>query len=173
MPTAGQQEALRAPAAADAEALVLLEQQIRRLNDHYCGCLDDRDFDRWPDFFVDDCLYLVQSHENHTRGLPHADIYCAGKGMLRDRVSATGVMVYEARQQRRFTSALRVLDTGPNPRAVTNFMLTEAMIDRDPVLALTGRFDDEFAWVDGRLLLRRRICVYDNYRIVQNLIFPV
>lgn len=146
---------------------------VHRLHEVYAACLDAADFDAWPDFFTDDCRYRVQSAENHARGLPHAPIYCEGKGMLRDRVSATRVMVYEPRRQRRFLSGLRILDTGPVIRSTVNIMLTEAMIDRDPVLALTGCYIDEMVVDQGTLRFRDRLCVYDNYRVMQNLIFPI
>jgi hypothetical protein len=52
-------------------------------------------------------------------------------------------------------------------------MLTEAMLDRDPVLAMTGQVIDRFRLEGETLRLEDRLCVYDNYRIVQNLIIPV
>lgn len=150
-----------------------LHWRVERLYDRYSACLDAGRFDEWPDFFTDDARYRVQSLENHERGLPHAPIYCDGKGMLRDRVSATRVMVYEPRRQRRFVSGLQVEQHGTTIRATAKFMLTETMIDRDPVLALTGCYTDEIVSEGGLLRFRDRLCLYDNYRIIQNLIFPI
>lgn len=154
-------------------ALEALELRIRAVCEAYCACLDDADFEKWPTFFTEDCIYRVQSAENHARGLEHAPIYCDGIGMVRDRVSATKVMQYEPRRQRRFVSNLRILGVGEYIRSSMSFMLTEAMLDRDPVLAMTGQYLDEFVVTENGLKLRSRVCLYDNYRIVQNLIFPL
>lgn len=150
-----------------------LHWRVQQLYDRYSACLDAGNFELWPEFFTDDARYRIQSAETHERGLLHAPIYCDGKGMLLDRVSATKVMVYEPRRQRRFVSGLQVTQHGSAIRSRSNFMLTEAMIDRDPVLAMTGSYIDEIVSDDGVLRFRDRLCVYDNYRIVQNLIFPV
>ena len=157
----------------DDERDLVLRQRLRHLYVDYAACLDAGEFELWPDFFTEDGCYRVQSAENYEQSLLHAAIYCEGKGMIRDRVSATRVMVYEKRRQRRFVTNLRVLERGGTIRATANLMLTEAMIDRDPVLALTGRYIDEIVEEGGKLLLRDRLCVYDNYRVVQNLMFPL
>lgn len=150
-----------------------LKAAVRDLYENYCATLDDADLEAWPEFFTEDATYRVQSAENYDQGLTHAPIFCRGKGMLLDRVSALGVMVYEARRQRRFVSNVRVSEAGPLIRASASFLLTEAMLDRDPVLAMTGRYIDTIRIEDGRLMLHDRLCVYDNYRIIQNLIFPL
>lgn len=155
----------------DAESLVTL----RSFYEAYAACLDDQDFDRWPDFFTDAAIYRVQSFENHERGLPHAAIYCEGRGMLLDRVSATGVLVYEARRQRRMIYNLLVKSDAEGViHSQASFTLIEHMLDRDPILALTGRYIDVIErGEEGGYLIRDRLCVYDNHRIVQNLIFPI
>ena len=38
----------------------------------YVGCLDDGDFERWPEFFTERCSYRIVPRENHDRGLPLA-----------------------------------------------------------------------------------------------------
>lgn len=155
------------------EKELVLKARIRDLYEEYCACLDEQSFERWPEFFTEDCVYKVQSAENYEQGLPHATIYCDNRGMLLDRVSATDVLVYEPRRQRRFLSNLRIQEAGEVIRSSASVMLTEAMIDRDPVLALTGRYIDEIVTANGQLRFRQRLCIYDNYRIFQNLIFPL
>jgi anthranilate 1,2-dioxygenase small subunit len=150
-----------------------LRESVRQLHDDYCMTLDAGDLQAWPDFFINDCTYRVQSIENYELDLPHSPIFCHGKGMLLDRVSASGVMVYEPRRQRRFVSSLRVSTDGPHLMSVATFLLTEVMIDRDPVVAMTGRYIDTIVNIEGALKFKDRLCVYDNYRIVQNIIFPI
>ncbi|MGA1731453.1 MAG: nuclear transport factor 2 family protein, partial [Burkholderiaceae bacterium] len=42
---------------------------VQQLYADYGLTLDRGDFDHWPDFFTDDCRYLVQPRDNHDRGL--------------------------------------------------------------------------------------------------------
>lgn len=165
------QQGTTAPASR-AQRLALLNE-LREFYEDYAACLDDAEFDRWPEFFTENARYRVQSAENYERGLLHAPMYCEGKGMLRDRVSATRVLVYEPRRQRRAVFNVRLLSETDVIRSQASFMLIEQMLDRDPVLALTGRYVDEIVRNGESFLLRDRTVVYDNYRILQNLMFPV
>ena len=54
----------------------------------YADCIDDDRLEEWPDFFVENCRYLITSRESHAAGLRHGIIYCASRGMLIDRVMA-------------------------------------------------------------------------------------
>ena len=65
-----------------------LRARLRDFNDDYAACLDAVELERWPDFFVEDCRYRVLSRENHDAGLPLSLIYCDGRNMLKDRVTA-------------------------------------------------------------------------------------
>ncbi len=51
----------------------------------YTSAVDNGEWDRWPEFFTDDCLYRIQPRENHERGLPLATLSLESKGMLKDR----------------------------------------------------------------------------------------
>ena len=52
----------------------------------YASAVDSGDWDRWPGFFTDDCVYRLVPRENHERGFPLATLSFESKGMLRDRV---------------------------------------------------------------------------------------
>ena len=70
---------------------------IAELVADYNDCIDDDRLEEWPDFFVDDCRYLVTDRESHDAGLKHGVIYCASRGMLVDRVtSLRRVLMFEA-----------------------------------------------------------------------------
>lgn len=162
-----------APTLRADDVHLLEELRVRAFHDAYNARLDAGDLDGWVDLFTDNAFYRVQSAENAEAGLPHGDIWCEGRGMLEDRVSGIRVMVYERRRQRRFVSGVRLIESGERIRATSNFMLVESMIDRDPIVALVGSSQDTFVERDGRLLLSERLCVYDNYRVYQNIIMPV
>ncbi len=164
----------REPKTRGGQAISRLRARLRDFHDDYAATLDRGDLEAWPDFFTDEARYRVMSAETHAQGLSHAPIYCEGRGMLLDRVAGTRVMVLEPRQQRRcfFNVQVERIE-GEYALARASFMLTEALIDRDPVLAMTGVVIDRFRVSDDTLLIEDRLCVYDNYRIVYNLAFPI
>ena len=53
----------------------------------YVDCIDDDRLEDWPDFFVEQCRYVVTSRASHEAGLQHGVIYAASRGMLIDRMN--------------------------------------------------------------------------------------
>ena len=170
-PAKGQQLSVVMPSTDQSQ----LRQQLRDLFEDYAACIDDRELERWPDFFSDDALYRVIARENYDAGLTHAAMYCDGISMIRDRVVAIReTTVYEPRALRHFVSGVRVLGIdGDVVKATANFMIVEALANSEPRLSLVGRYIDTLVGVDGSWLFKDRSCVYDNYRIHTSLIFPV
>ena len=63
-----------------------MRQGVHELIAAYVDCIDDDRLEEWPDFFVDQCRYLITSRESHIAGYRHAVVYATSKGMLKDRV---------------------------------------------------------------------------------------
>ncbi len=61
-------------------------QALVQLYADYAHAVDSGNWDLWPEFFVDDCVYRLVPRENHERGLPLATLAFESKGMLKDRV---------------------------------------------------------------------------------------
>ena len=75
----------------------------------YADCIDDDRLEEWPDFFVENCRYLITSRESHAAGLRHGIIYAASRGMLTDRVMAMRrANIYEAHRYRHIVGAVRI-----------------------------------------------------------------
>ena len=166
----------RAPAVLPAGTKVaVLQNELRDLYEEIADYLDDNQVERWPGYFVDDCMYQVISKENHDQGLPQAAIYCDGIAMVRDRVLALReTQVHEARTLRHFISGVRVTGIdGDLIQARANFLITEALSDDEPRLLMVGRYVDTLVRREGRLLFKVRLAVYDNYRVYRSLIVPV
>jgi len=153
-----------------------LRAELRDLYDDYAAALDELDFARWTSFFVDDCLYRVVSQENFNEKLPLSTISCEGLGSLRDRAAAIReTAVFEPRTVRRMVSGVRVnaLHDDGTIEAQANFAVFESLSDREPHLFMVGRYLDRLVRRDGRLLLRERVCVFDNYRVRTSLVYPL
>ena len=158
-----------------ADRNLQLRAALRDFYEDYAVCLDEMELEKWPDFFVEDCRYRVLSRENHDRGLPLSLIYCDGRNMLKDRVTALReTTVYEPRSLRHFISGLRVISAdGDVIRSQANFAILESLSDREPTVNLVGRYLDVIVETGDGFMLKDRYCVYDNYRIRTSLIIPV
>jgi anthranilate 1,2-dioxygenase small subunit len=152
-----------------------LEQAIRDFYEDYTICLDEADYDRWPSYFTDDAVYKIISRENFDRGLPMASMSCEGIGMIKDRVTAlVKVLVYEPRYWRRYVSSVRVRShEGDMIRSGANFLLYESMLDREPQLNMLGQYRDILVRNGDSFLIKERLAVYDNHRILTTLFAPV
>ncbi len=149
-----------------------------RLADFYCAyddALDDGDFEAWPDFFTEACVYKIMPRENVERGLPLALVYCESRDMLRDRVVAIReTLLYAPRLIRRLTGNLRLREIAADGlRLTANFALFQTMLDRPSELFLCGRCHDRVVEEEGRLRFAERLCVYDSTIVPTSLIYPV
>ena len=59
---------------------------LTQLYADYASAVDSGNWDLWPEFFTDQCVYRLQPRENHERGFPLATLAFTSKGMLKDRV---------------------------------------------------------------------------------------
>lgn len=153
----------------------IVRADLRDFYDDYAACLDAEALRDFPDFFTEDALYRVISRENHDDGLELSPIYCLGRAMIVDRVTATlEAALYQPRSLRHFVSGVRVLgeDEG-EVRATANFLIIESLVEQEPQILMVGRYIDRVVREDGALRFRERTCVYDNYRIRTTLVIPV
>ena len=61
---------------------------LTQLYADYACAVDSGDWDLWPDFFTEDCVYRLQPRENFERGFPLATLSFESRGMLLDRAYA-------------------------------------------------------------------------------------
>ena len=47
---------------------------VTQLYADYASAVDSGNWDLWPEFFIDDCVYRLQPRENHERGFPLATL---------------------------------------------------------------------------------------------------
>lgn len=154
-----------------------LRLDIEAFNAEYCHALDDGGLQRWPEFFTEDGFYTITGKENFDADLPVGLVYCEGKGMLKDRAFAIqNTAMFAPRYLRHHLSNTRILgEDGDIIRATTNFLLLETLQDELTTrLQQAGVYHDEFQrQPDGSLLLRRRVCVYENLLVPTALVLPV
>ena len=149
--------------------------ELETLTTAYVHALDDGEFERWPDFFTEDCLYKIIPRENYENDLPLAVWYCQGRGMLRDRVTAIReTQLYAPRAMRHLTgNALVTTCIGDVLHAVTNYAVYESTLDRTTEVFNVGRYLDRIVIEDGRLRFAEKLCVFDTSLVPTSLIFPI
>ncbi len=155
-----------------------LRQEIEDFNARYCHALDDGDLQSWPDFFAADGFYLITARENYDANLPVGLVYCEGQGMMRDRAFAVAnTAMFAPRYLRHHLSNTRVLDIHADGviEATANYIVLQVLHD-DPVAQIhqAGYYRDLFIRAeDGDLLLKSRICVYENLLIPNAVVLPI
>jgi anthranilate 1,2-dioxygenase small subunit len=141
----------------------------------YSDCIDDDRLEEWPDFFVEDCRYLITDRDSHREGLRHGVIYCASRGMLVDRVTSTRrVLMYEAHRYRHIVAAARigaVMDGIAEARS--NFLVMRIMHDGETSIFATGRYLDRIDVSREPYRFVERLVVLDSQKIDTLLVIPL
>src|SRR5260370_9641682 len=128
----------------------------------YADCIDDDRIEEWPDFFIDDCRYLITSRDSHQQGLRRGIIYCASRGMRVDRVTAMRrANIFEPHRYRHIVGQPRIDRVADGiAEARSNFLAVRIMHDGESQLFATGRYLDTiavaappFRFIDGLALL--------------------
>ena len=160
------------------DALVL-QHEVDQMNAAYAAALDERRFDDWPAFFVEDGSYTVQSRENFDRGLPLALIALESRGMMKDRVyGVTQTIYHRPYYTRHVVGPARVLpvqdgDERGLVRAQAHYAVFRTRPGDASEVYNVGRYLDEIVRTPDGLRLRSRRCVYDSEMVLNSLIYPV
>jgi anthranilate 1,2-dioxygenase small subunit len=148
---------------------------IHELIAAYSDCIDDDRLEEWPDFFVEDCRYLITNRESHAAGLRHGIIYCASRGMLLDRVMAMRrANIFEPHRYRHIVGPARI-DRVEGGVAETrcNFLAARIMHDGDTHLFATGRYLDRIDVGGAPFRFIERTVVLDSQKIDTLLVIPL
>ena len=153
----------------------LLQMQVDRLNADYAAALDEKRFEEWPEFFVEDGRYKVQARENFDRGLPLALIALESKGMMKDRVYGVTQTIYHAPYyMRHVVGPARVLgEVEGRVMAQASYAVFRTRPGDSSEVYNVGRYIDELVRTEGGMKFASRLCVYDSEMILNSLIYPV
>ena len=149
--------------------------KLQTLYNGYASALDDGPLRNWPEFFTEDCLYLVQPRDNYDAGLPLAVIRCESRDMLSDRVHAVEeTIMYEPRYLRHQISNIAAEVLSPDSFSVTaNYVVTEVLTDELPKILSVGRYLDTVVERDGVFLFSEKRVVYDSVLVPNSIIYPL
>lgn len=141
----------------------------------YTSAVDNGEWDRWPEFFTDDCLYRVQPRENHERGLPLATLSLEGKGMLKDRIyGIRETLFHDPYYQRHIVGPPLIREAGADRIvAEANYAVLRTKPDQMTDVYNAGRYLDTIVRTPEGWRFASRICVFDSEMIPNSLIYPI
>jgi len=141
----------------------------------YASALDARQYDRWPEFFIDDCVYRLQPRENFDRGLPLATMAFESKGMLKDRVfGVTQTLAHDPYYQRHVVGAPIVHRcVGDTIESEANYAVFRTRQNELSEVFNVGRYVDIVHRTAAGLRFASRICVFDSEMIPTSIIYPI
>ncbi len=144
-----------------------LRLAIGDLNAAYADCIDDDRLEDWPDFFVENCRYLITDRQSHEAGLRHGIIYAASKGMLTDRVMAMRkANIFEPHRYRHIVGP-------PQIGRVADGIAVRIMHNGDSQLFATGRYLDKIAVVEVPFRFVERLVILDSRKVDTLLVLPL
>ena len=141
----------------------------------YAAALDQAEWDKWPEFFTENCMYKLQPRENHDRGLPLATLAFESKGMLKDRVyGATETIFHDPYYQRHVVGIPRILKVeGDRIEAEANYAVFRTKPDSMTTPFNVGRYIDIIRKTEDGLKFESRLCVFDSEMIANSIIYPI
>jgi anthranilate 1,2-dioxygenase small subunit len=155
-------------------AAITLER-ILALQAAYIRCIDGNQLEAWPDFFLDRCLYVVTSAENHRNGFEGGIIYADTKGMLIDRIAALRqANIYEKQSYRHILGLPHITTNGgDSAESETPFMVVRVMHDGQSDIFATGVYLDSYRAEGNHLKFAKRLVVCDSSRIDTLMALPL
>ena len=146
-----------------------------QLYSDYASAVDSGDWDLWPGFFTDTCVYRLVPRENHERGFPLATLSFESKGMLRDRVyGIRETLFHDPYYQRHVVGApvvRKVVDGRIHSEA--NYAVFRTKLSELSTVYNVGRYVDEVVRTPDGLRFASRLCIYDSEMIPNSIIYPV
>ena len=149
--------------------------QLGQLYAQYADTVDAGDWDRWPEFFTEDCVYRVQPRENFERGFPLATLSFESKGMLKDRAYGIKETLFHDPYYQRHVVGLPLVrgDDGTRIRCEANYAVFRTKLSELSTVYNVGRTLDEVVRTPDGLRFAVRLVIYDSEMIPNSLIYPI
>ncbi len=148
---------------------------IQQLYADYASAVDSGQWDLWPEFFTEQCVYKLQPRENHERGFPLCTLSLTSKGMLKDRVYGIQETLYHDPYYQRHVVGAPVVRKveGDRIHAEANYAVFRTKLDKESTVFNVGRYIDTLVPTPEGLKFAERLCVYDSEMIPNAIIYPI
>ena len=148
---------------------------LTRLYADYALAVDSGQWDLWPEFFTEQCVYKLIPRENHERGFPLCMLSFTSKGMLKDRVYGIQETLYHDPYYQRHVVGAPVVRRveGERIHAEANYAVFRTKLDKASTVFNVGRYIDTIVPTPEGLKFAERLCVYDSEMIPNAIIYPI
>ena len=148
---------------------------IQQLYADYATAVDSGQFDSWPEFFTEQCVYKLQPRENHERGFPLATLFLTSKGMLKDRVYGISETLYHDPYYQRHVVGAPIVRKVVEGRIYSeaNYAVFRTKYDKESTVFNVGRYLDIIVQTSEGFKFAERVCVYDSEMIPNSIIYPI
>lgn len=148
---------------------------LMRLYADYASVVDAAQWDKWPEFFTEQCEYKVQPRENYERGFPLATLALLSRGMLMDRVyGIQKTLFHDPYYQRHVVGVPLVLKREGNYIvSEANYAVFRTKLSGDSTVFNVGRYLDRVRIAPEGMKFESRLCIYDSEMIPNSLIYPI
>ncbi len=148
---------------------------IQQLYADYAAAVDSGQWDLWPDFFTEQCVYKIQPRENFERGFPLATLALTSKGMLKDRVYGIQETLYHDPYYQRHVVGAPIVRQVENGRihSEANYAVFRTKYDKESTVFNVGRYLDTLVQTEAGLKFAERLCIYDSEMIPNSIIYPI
>jgi salicylate 5-hydroxylase small subunit len=149
--------------------------ELSQLYARYAQAVSSSQWELWPEFFTEDCVYRLQPRENHDRGFPLATLSFESKGMLKDRVyGIRETLFHDPYYQRHVVGAPVVLKAGPGRiESEANYAVFRTKLSELSTVFSVGRYIDVVVRTEEGLKFASRQVIYDSEMIPNSVIYPI
>ena len=151
--------------------------ELLNLYSDYAMVCDSAEWEKWPEFFMEEGTYRLQPRENFEQGLPLCLLALESKAMIKDRVYGVKETLYhDPYYQRHIVGTPRLLSISANGeriRAEANYTVIRTKFDGDSTILSVGYYSDDIVRTPDGLKFQSRLCVYDSEMIANSIIYPI
>lgn len=145
----------------------------------YAMVCDSADWDRWPEFFIEQGCYRLQPRENFERGMPLCLLALESKAMIQDRVyGVKETMYHDPYYQRHIVGTPRVTGTATvdgveHIYAEANYAVLRTKYDGESTVYNVGFYRDDIVRTPEGLKFALRLAIYDSEMVPNSVIYPI
>jgi len=149
--------------------------ELNQLYANYASAISSGQWDLWPEFFTDDCIYRIQPRENHERGFPLATLSFESKGMLKDRVYGIRETLFHDPYYQRNVTGSPVIRKADSDRfeCEANYAVFRTKLSELSSVFNVGRYIDVVVRTGQGLKFASRLVIYDSEMIPNSIIYPL
>jgi salicylate 5-hydroxylase small subunit len=141
----------------------------------YESAVDSGNWELWPEFFTDDCVYRLQPRENFDRGFPLATLSFDSKGMLKDRVYGIKETLFHDPYYQRHVTGQPIVRKVEGDRfgCEANYAVFRTKLSEPSTVFNVGRYLDVVVRTPAGLKFAARRIIYDTEMIPNSIIYPI